>query len=188
MADDVRPDEDRPAENPTTGYAGWKAPDPPGEEAPPVADAPPAAAAPPPPPPKAAAPPRLVRLEVQSDGTPDGTRLVDRDTGEELRLDAHVYAQVEGGAGQPGRAYVQAVWADVPVTVAGNVFRPFALAGVVLGKPGAPPVAAGMGAPTPPPPAAPAPQGGAGAAGLPGTGGARDHVLAAAHNRALNQR
>jgi hypothetical protein len=165
MVDDVRPDEDQKAVPPPQASAVEEAP----------------------PPPKAAVTPRLIRLEVQTDGTPDNTRLVDRDTGEELRLDAHVYAQVEGGAGQPGRAYVQAVFADVPVVAAGNVFRPFVLAGVVLGKSGAPPAAAVLAA-VPPPPAAPAPQGGGPPAGLPGTGAARDHAAAAAHNRALNQR
>jgi hypothetical protein len=206
MADDVRPDEDQapgvrgepppPGEVvPPRGGTGAVRPEFPPPEASAPAEGAPAAPPPPdaPPPAKATITPRLIRLEVQSDGTPAGTRLVDTDTGEELQFDAFAVAEVHGGApGMPGRARVQMVFDGAPVVSASNVTHPYALLGVVLGRGGPGPLAAALGQPAAPqaaPASAAGPgQGGASATGLPGTHGSRDHAAAARMNQALNQR
>jgi hypothetical protein len=174
MADDVKPDEDQA---PPEGHAPAGVP-PPDDAPPPV---------------KAFAQPRLIRLEVQSDGTPAGTRLVDTETGEELQFDALAVAEVHGGPpGMPGRARVQMVFDGAPAVSASNVAHPYSLLGVVLGRGGPGPLAAALGQPAAPqaaPASAAGPgQGGASATGLPGTHGSRDHAAAARMNQALNQR
>jgi hypothetical protein len=83
-------------------------------------------------PPEAPKAPRRLRLAVRSDGTPQGTHLVDAGTGEALAFDGQCHADVEGHPKKGGTATVRLVFHDVEVDAA-QAESPFQLLGATLG-------------------------------------------------------
>jgi hypothetical protein len=100
--------------------------------------------------------PRVLRLKVASDGTPEGTRVLDAAAGEPLCFDAVMAADVAAGPGG-GRAKITLVFHDVPVELTAEVAAPFFIQGHTVGAAAAPPMppAPAVRAPHPAAPARP---------------------------------
>jgi hypothetical protein len=110
-------------------------------------DAPPQTPTAPTPAPPAPQGPRRLRLAVRSDGTPQGTQLVDADSGEPLSFEGGCHAEVRGDPRQGGTASVRLVFDGLEVD-ARAAQAPFHLVGATLGH-APPPAGTALGLPTP---------------------------------------
>jgi hypothetical protein len=133
--------------------------------------------------------PAPLRLKVVTDGDPANTKLVNAETGEEVRVEGHAFGEVEGDPKRGGRASVYLVFPEVEVD-ASQAPGPFLLHGVTFGHAAVPDgtslrgaslaPARSTGAPQEAPPA-PSPVGG------PGASGPRDPDNAKRANQKANQ-